>query len=218
MSAIRHVVWDFNGTLLDDVDICVATLNTMLAERALPALSRPQYLESFGFPVYDFYLALGFDFEREDFTTVSHTYITRYEARVGEAVPHDEAKAAIAAVRRRGVTQAVLSAMEHSLLERLLARFELRAAMAEVRGLPDHGASSKVELGRVLQRELGANADEILLVGDTLHDAEVARALGCRCLLYTRGHQERSRLLAAGLPLCDSLADVAGLLEPSAWP
>jgi phosphoglycolate phosphatase len=214
MNAIRHVIWDFNGTLLDDVDCCVATLNTMLAERSLPALSRQQYLERFGFPVQDFYVALGFDFEREDFAEVSRCYIERYGERVGaSASPHAEAQSAISGVRAAAIAQSVLSAMERSLLERLLRRFDLDRHMAAVRGLDHHGASSKIDLGLELQRELGAAPDELLLVGDTLHDAEAAAAIGCRCLLYSRGHQSRKRLERAGVPLCDSLTTVADVVR-----
>ncbi|MFI5308159.1 MAG: HAD family hydrolase [Polyangiales bacterium] len=210
MSVIRHVIWDFNGTLLDDVDCCVATLNTLLAERNLPPLSREQYLDGFGFPVRSFYLELGFDLEREDFTELSRSYIERYTARVGMgARPQAEAQDAIAALSEGAIAQSVLSAMERSLLERLLRGFDLDRHMTAVRGLDHHGASSKIELGISLQREIGATPDEILLVGDTLHDAEAAAAIGCRCLLYSRGHQSLQRLERAGVPVCDSLSVVA---------
>jgi len=103
----------------------------------------------------------------------------------------------------------VLSAMETALLGRLLRRFDLDRHMSVVRGLHDNGASSKVALGIALQGELDLAPERILLVGDTLHDAEVAAAIGCRCLLYAGGHQTRARLERAGVPVCDSLARVA---------
>ena len=205
MNAIRHVIWDFNGTLLDDVDCCVATLNTLLGERALAPVSRAQYLERFGFPVRDFYLALGFDFVREPFERVSDVFIARYTAVLASAAPHARAHDALIELQRRSIAQSVVSAMEQRLLCQLLERFGLDAYMTHVRGLDHLGASSKVELGLALQRELGLAPAEILLVGDTLHDFEVASAIGCRCLLYAGGHQARARLEPCGAPLIDSL-------------
>ena len=58
----------------------------------------------------------------------------------------------------------------------------------------------------------GFAASDAVMLGDTLHDAEVARALGCRCVLVARGHQSRAGLLAAGFPITDSLSDAAALL------
>jgi phosphoglycolate phosphatase len=215
--AIRHVIWDFNGTLLDDVDCCVATLNTMLIERAMQAISREEYLQRFGFPVRDFYVELGFDFEREDFDQVSATYIERYVAVVARAMPHARAHDALAAVARLDVAQSVVSAMEGKLLATLLERFELAPYMANVRGLDHLGASSKIELGLALQRDLGLRPEQVLLVGDTLHDYEMARAMGCRCLLYARGHQARERLEDSSAELIDSLGAVVDYLAPGAF-
>jgi phosphoglycolate phosphatase len=207
--SIRHVIWDFNGTLIDDVDCCVATLNTLLAERALPAISRAEYLARFAFPVRDFYLALGFDFEREDFDQIAAVYNTRYHARIDQAAAHDGAHDALLAIQRRAIAQSVVSASESTLLRTLLLRFGLHEYMTHVRGLDHQRAHSKLEIGLALQRELALAPHEILLVGDTLHDFELARALGCNCLLYARGHQTRERLLDSGAPLVESLAEVA---------
>jgi phosphoglycolate phosphatase len=218
MSVIRHVIWDFNGTLLDDLDCCVATLNTLLAERNLALLSRERYLERFGFPVKDFYLELGFDLDQEDFAELSRTYIERYGERVDMAAPHADALGALEALREREVPQSVLSAMERSLLEQLLQRFGLAGHMAHVRGLDHHGASSKVALGLELQRELDLPPRQILLVGDTLHDHETAAAIGCQCLLFARGHQTAARLTRSGATVIQSLSAVAQLIDATNEP
>jgi phosphoglycolate phosphatase len=213
MSAIRHVIWDFNGTLIDDVECCVTTINTLLGERALAPLSRAQYLDRFGFPVRDFYLALGFDFAREDFDLVSQTFMARYLAVLSGAAPHDSALGVLAELQRRGIAQSVVSATERRLLGELLERFGLSGYMTHVRGLDHLRASSKIELGLALQRELDLQPSELLLVGDTLHDFEVAAAIGCHCLLYARGHQTRTRLEQSGARLIDSLDAVLGFVD-----
>jgi phosphoglycolate phosphatase len=216
MSQIRHVIWDFNGTLLDDVDCCVATLNTLLDERKLARVTRADYLARFGFPVENFYRALGFDFARESFDIVSSTFISRYDERIELAAPHAGAELALAENRRRSIGQSVVSAMEQRMLDRLLLRYGLARHMTHVRGLDHHNATSKVELGLALRHELGVLPEQLLLVGDTLHDYETAAAIGCQCLLYAGGHQSAERLARSGARLIASLAEVAAFIDQQA--
>jgi phosphoglycolate phosphatase len=213
MNQIRHVIWDFNGTLLDDVDCCVATLNTLLDERKLAQVTRASYLARFGFPVQDFYRALGFDFERESFDLVSSTFISRYTERIELALPCSGAELALAENQRRAIGQSVVSAMEQNMLDRLLLRFGLARHMTHVRGLDHHNATSKVQLGLALRHELGVRPEQLLLVGDTLHDYETATAIGCHCLLYAGGHQSAERLARSGAQLIESLAEVAAFID-----
>lgn len=226
MAAIHHVIWDFNGTLLDDVGCCLGALSTLLAERALPALTTERYREEFGFPVRDFYVGLGFDFEREDFDALSRAFIDRYMARIGEARVYDGAHRVLAFVAERALTQSVLSAMEQTMLGELLTRYALREPMRHVRGLSDLRATSKVELGRALLAELDVAPEAVVVIGDTLHDHETAAALGCRSVLVTQGHQTRARieraLRARGLEhgaapvLVDTLGEAQSWLEEHA--
>jgi len=219
MSTIRHVIWDFNGTLLDDVSCCVDVLATLLAERALPAITTERYREEFGFPVRDFYVGLGFDFEREDFDRVSRTFIERYLERIADARAFAGAHDVLRLVAGRALEQSVLSAMEHTMLGDLLTRYELHQPMRHVRGLSDLRASSKVDLGRALLAELDMPADAVVVIGDTLHDFETASALGCRAVLVAQGHQTRARLeretraLPARPIIVDSLPEVATWIE-----
>jgi phosphoglycolate phosphatase len=212
MQAIRHVIWDFNGTLLDDVRCCLDALATLLEERGLPVLSEHGYRDLFGFPVRDFYTAIGFDFERETFDSVSETFIARYVDRLEHARPHRHALEALAWLAARNVAQSVLSAMEQVLLAKLLARYGLGDHLTHVRGLSDLNASSKVQLGVELMAQLALPPESVLLVGDTLHDHETAQALGCHCLLVAHGHQHRARLERA-LPYAARTTEVVDSLE-----
>jgi len=226
MAPIRHVIWDFNGTLLDDLSCCLDALGTLLEERGLPALTLDHYRERFGFPVRDFYVELGFDFEREDFDAVSRTFIDRYLDRIVGARAHDGAHDALRFVAQRSIPQSVLSAMEHTMLIDLLQRYELREPMHHVRGLTDLRASSKVELGRALLEEIDEAPDTVVVIGDTLHDHETATALGCRSVLVTQGHQTRARIEralrartrqgAAEPVIADSLGEVVSWLKEQA--
>lgn len=219
MSTIRHVIWDFNGTLLDDVSCCVDVLATLLAERALPPITTERYRQEFGFPVRAFYVGLGFDLEREDFDGVSRTFIDRYLERITDARAFAGAHDVLRFVAGRELEQSVLSAMEHTMLGELLMRYELHQPMRHVRGLSDLRASSKLDAGRALLAEINLPAEAVVVIGDTLHDFETASALGCRAVLVAQGHQTRARLEreTSAQPLqpiiVDNLPEVAAWLE-----
>jgi phosphoglycolate phosphatase len=205
---IHHIIWDWNGTLLDDVDCCVDTLNSLLLERSIPPVSRSSYVGAFGFPVRAYYEGLGFDFEREDFGQLSVDFIARYRARLSSVVLHPSVLSLLATLQGRLRSQRVVSAMEHSLLGEMLHSYGVAPFLQSHHGTSDLQAGSKVEVGRRALAQMGAHPDEVLLVGDTLHDHELAEALGCACVLFTGGHQSEPRLQASRRPLVDALSEI----------
>lgn len=208
-SPYRHVIWDWNGTLLDDLDVCIAVMNQLLARRGLPTLDRPRYHTLFGFPVSRYYASLGFDPCADPFEQVSAEFIAGYEARRLEATLQPRANATLSAVGAAGLGQSILSAYHRDTLREIVAHFRLTEHFGEIAGLDNIHAHSKVALGRELLARLTAAPTEILLVGDTLHDAEVARELGVACVLIAAGHHPAERLRASGAPVYDDLAAFA---------
>jgi phosphoglycolate phosphatase len=193
---IRHVIWDWNGTLLDDVDHALHALNRVLEERGKPQLDRSDYRRRFGFPVRAFYGEIGFDLETEDFAALSERFMGHYNAVAAGAPARPDAIFTVRRLSEQGVLQSVVSAMEVTLLSSMLRARGLLDHLAHVRGLDHLQASSKVALGVDLMESLraqGAVPDETLFVGDTLHDLETADAMGCRCVLYAHGHQAPER-------------------------
>lgn len=151
---IRHVIWDWNGTLLDDVEHALIALNSLLDERAMQRVDRDAYRESFGFPVRDFYVGLGFDFEREQFEQVSERFTARYCEAVRTASVHERVRDTLTALQAHGVQQSVLSAMEINLLTSMLSEHGLHGFLQHVRGLDHLHATSKVALGVELMQTL----------------------------------------------------------------
>ncbi|MDR1274565.1 MAG: HAD hydrolase-like protein, partial [Odoribacteraceae bacterium] len=134
MKKYKHVIWDWNGTLLDDVAASVRAINCMLAARALPAVTTRRYRERFGFPVRPYYESLGFDLSREDWHAISVEYVETYASLAGGVALTAGARAALAAIRRAGARQHVLSALKEDLLEGMLERFGIREYFDVVRG------------------------------------------------------------------------------------
>lgn len=215
-----HVIWDWNGTLLDDVELVVDIMNGLLAPRRLPSLDVGRYHEVFTFPVADYYARLGFDLVAEPFEELAIEFMSGYLSRWPEAMLRSGALDALERVAGRGVGQSMLSAAERSLLEEATTHFGVAAFMSHRVGIDDHHAVSKLEHGRAHLADL--DADRVLLVGDTEHDAEVAAELGIECALIEGGHMSGARLRATGLPvyatlgaLFDELGGVAQA-EPAA--
>ena len=59
MNRIEHVVWDWNGTLVDDAKLCVDIVNGILSEHMMPAVSLEFYRDHFSFPVSSYYEKIG---------------------------------------------------------------------------------------------------------------------------------------------------------------
>lgn len=202
----QHIIWDWNGTLLDDAGLCVAIMNDLLALRRLPALAPTTYEEIFDFPVVDYYRKVGFDFAIDPFEKLSDEFIGAYNRRVWACGLRDGAQAALAAGHQRGLTQSILSAMLQSTLDRLIAHFGLTHYFSAVTGLDNHHAAGKLALAQQWIAAQSTPRDTMLLIGDTVHDFEVAAALGIDCWLIHSGHHSRARLAALGAPIIESLA------------
>jgi phosphoglycolate phosphatase len=207
-----HIIWDWNGSLLNDAWLCVEVMNTMLAEHHLHPITLERYREIFDFPVKDYYYKLGFDFKSESFEVVGMDFMIRYNERQSEASLHSGVREVLAAVAEKGLPQSVLSAREENELRSEIRELGLDKYFTKVYGLDDHYAHGKTDVGIRLMKDLGLPREDYLFIGDTLHDAAVAGELGIRCMLVPNGHQSRERLLTAGVPVISSLPEILNLL------
>jgi phosphoglycolate phosphatase len=205
LKKYKHIIWDWNGTLLDDAWLCVEILNDMLTRRKMKTTTLTRYQADFDFPVISYYLKIGFNFEKESFDSIAREYIEAYELRRCKCCLRAGAVDIIKLLKAEGVSQSVLSASQKSSLVEALKLFGLTDFFENIAGLDDYYAHSKMDIGRNLMKNLSADQKEILLIGDTTHDYEVARELGADCLLTPAGHQSKERLLACGAKVCDNL-------------
>lgn len=203
-----HLIWDFNGTILDDVQLGINCVNPMLAARGLPTIPSPDaYRELFGFPIDDYYRRLGFDFEREDYDTVlAPEWVARYLAGEAACAMHAEVLETMRAVKAAGISQILISATKIEQLTAQLERLGILGEFDEVIGLDNiHARSKKAQA--LAWRDRHPNARPLFL-GDTEHDADVADAVGGDCVLFLGGHQSKTRLQPCGKPMIERIGDV----------
>jgi len=204
----QHIIWDWNGTLWDDTWLCVEINIHMLKRRGLPPIDINLYRAKLCFPVTGYYRQLGFDYETEPYPRLAEEFIAEYEKRRFECKLHPEAKELIKFCKTAGIPQAVLSAYEQKALLEATDWFELTGDFTDIIGLNDIYASGKIENGKQYIAGLNIDPGKVLFIGDTLHDFEVAEAMGVQCVLIANGHNSRRRLEACGVPVFDSLGGV----------
>jgi len=205
---MNSVIWDWNGTLLNDIDLCINSINKLLKERNLPKIGTKTYREIFSFPVQEYYKTLGFDFEKEDFSIPAHQFIDLYNEGFGSCSLQKAAIEVLIHFKDKGVRQFVLSAMKHEMLEKTLKMKGISQFFEGVAGLTDHYAVSKIEQGMQLIRDFNIEIEKTWLIGDTIHDFEVATKLGVKCILIADGHQSTERLTQTGGIVIGSLNEL----------
>ena len=104
LSKYKHIIWDWNGTLVDDVWLVVEIINKMLKKRHLPGIDSKKYREMFDFPVTKYYLKLGFDFSKESFEKLAVEFISEYYERFKECKLFDHTEELLKKIRDMGIS------------------------------------------------------------------------------------------------------------------
>lgn len=190
----EHIIWDWNGTLLDDVAHAVMVVNSLLQEHQLPLIDRDQYRQIFDFPVLKYYLKLGFNFEKEAFESLCHKFVDRFMSGAKELPLIAGTKSVLLQLHEEKRMQSVLSATDQINLDSMIHHFELQEIFRFVFGIENKFAGSKIERGHELIKNSQIPISKTVIIGDTLHDLEVARALGIDAVLISHGHQCPTRL------------------------
>ncbi len=192
----KHVVWDWNGTLVDDTWLFVDIMNGVLKERNLKGITLDDYRSVFDFPVENYYSKLGFNFSEEAFETAGLDFIKVYDSRKFEPKLFDDTVPTLNTLKQLGCSHSVLSAQNVVTLKKSISHYQLDGMFEYISGLKDHYAIGKVEQGKNLIKHMDYDSGQVAMIGDTEHDYEVAEAMGIKCFLMNRGHNSSKRLLS----------------------
>lgn len=211
---IRNIVWDWNGTILDDCWLCIESINSLLRFRNLKPLDKERYHNIFGFPVKDYYAKAGFDFTKEPFEIPALQFIELYDRRKKTCRLVPSVENTIRRLNQQGYRQFVLSASEARVLNEMIHHYHLEGLFESVYGLPNHFAAGKAGLALDMAEKLQLHSNETLLIGDTCHDKDVADALGWEVILFSGGHFPRHRLASCQTILIDDFQELIPWISP----
>ena len=208
MKRYKHIVWDWNGTLMNDLCLCLDIVNKMLQRRGLDVVDVVSYREIFGFPLRDYCIHIGFDLKREPFERLSDEFNDMYEMRRCECPLQEGVVDRLSELKNAGIQHTLLSAYGQERLLEIVEFYGLSSLFCAIWGLDNNYGEGKVERGQRCMKEMDWQPSEILYVGDTLHDGEEAKAMGIDCVLVSHGHQNSHRLSQSGYPIVDNLGEV----------
>lgn len=212
----KHIIWDFNGTLLDDVQLSVDCDNHVFDRLGLPRITAQDYCRHMTMPVRDFYTALGIDLHVYPYETISDVWLEMFNRNVLECGLASGALASIDRLAAVGVTHSVLSATYEPDLIAQCRALGLEQRMVAINGLSDQSARKKTEIGRAQMQALGLSGKDVVFVGDMIADAQLAHDLGARCVLVPWGHNSLERLRETGEPIAHRFEELEEILAAMA--
>jgi len=206
----KHLVWDWNGTLLDDLTLVVTATNACLATVGGPVVTADEHRRDFRRPVVDYYTyVLGRPVNHDEFKRLDDAFHEAY--RLGMASLVLTADAHEAMTRWPG-TQSLLSMFFHDELLIEVARHGLAARLSRVDGLPGStGGYRKASYLEAHLAALGLPGSQVVLIGDSVDDGDATAAVGAGCVLYSGGFTDPELLYATGLPVAATLVEAVRL-------
>jgi phosphoglycolate phosphatase-like HAD superfamily hydrolase len=210
-----HLVWDWNGTLLDDIDAVIGATNAAFAEVDLAPVTLEQYREMYCVPIPLFYerllgrLPTEAEWERMD--GVFHRHYA--ERRVGCGLT-EGVEELLVQWQLAGRSQSLLSMYGHEELVPVVRGYGIERHFVRVDGRTGPSGGSKAQhMERHFAALDGISPEHTVIIGDAVDDAVAAAHVGARAVLYTGGSHSRASLEAADVPVVDTLADAVALAE-----
>lgn len=199
MKSNKLIIWDWNGTLLNDVNASICSMNSLLESRNISQINHTRYRDVFTFPVKEYYKKLGFNFSMESFEKLSSEYVSLYKKNSENSGLHIGAAKILDYFQMKNINQIIISAMEQQALEEQIKKSKIFYYFDTVIGLNNIYAQGKIENAKnYFKNNQNINVQECILIGDTYHDFEVSNVLNCGCILVDNGHQNLSKFKLKG--------------------
>lgn len=201
-SSYDNIIWDWNGTLLDDVDVSYNIVMDQMKKCNVPLLSQNELKDLFCFPIKKYYKDMGFDVTDTSFEKLAHDYMTSYKEKIDSVKLFKGVKKTLELLATK--KQFVVSAAEENYLKNLVTHFGLESHFIKLCGLRDSYGTSKTARCHELIKEYNLEPSKTVFVGDTSHDAEVAKECGLDVLLIADGFQNYHYLKTLGVKVIES--------------
>lgn len=208
---ITTILWDFNGTVMDDMGASVAAVNQMCLRRGLPTITEEWYTLHLVMPLERFYSSIGFDMQKEPLAEVSEEFQRECAKQPRPVFP--EVLDALERFRKAGYRQLLFSSLHH---DHLIAQAKERGITAYFEGIVgrrDRSLGGKEQAAAEYLQQHGIKPETVLVVGDLTTDWDMASFVGCPCALIEKGHQHRAVLSKTGAHVLKDASELDGLME-----
>lgn len=209
-----HVVWDWNGTLSDDLWIAVESINACRSVSGLPPISRGDYRNNYQRPVRLFHeWVQGKELTDAEWEVEQATFEAAYSSRAHKAELVVDARTCLEQLKVTGVGQSVLSMLPHSQLNKAISLQAVQQYFALVEGPKGNDSSTKAGL---LQKHVTnpcvRSRQDVVMIGDCVDDATAAATAGIHCVLVASAAYQPRALLQGAAPTFDTLSDAVQAL------
>jgi phosphoglycolate phosphatase len=203
----KYVIWDWNGTLLDDLKASFDAVNDMLEIYEKNPLTLEEYYSYVDTPIYKFYEHI-FDLKVVTMEVIKPLYGELYSKYENDVKLADGAEKLVKKLKGKNVKQYVLSAAHKDDLISHAKRLKIYDEFDEISAASDYEAGSKIDRAKALFERENVDRECCVMIGDTLHDLDTANALGIDCLLYSKGHTDYDTLANTGRAVCSSFEEI----------
>ena len=208
----KMIIFDWNGTLIDDVWLNLNAINGVLEKRRIKPITTEYYRENFLFPVSAFYKELGLDVEKE-WDEITREFGTLYISGMDKVKLFPDVVPSLEELKKLGIEVGIFSAMEHEMLNRHVEMLRISHYFRFIEGIENYYAEGKTHLCKKILEKSGYSEKELLFVGDTCHDYETAKAIGCDTALVSRGHNTAEILRNTGAPVFSSIDELVKIIR-----
>lgn len=191
---IKNIIFDWNGTLIDDTQLSLEIENDLFLERGLRQIDLKEYRDCFCFPVIHYYEKIGFDFKSHSFEDISTQFTKIYSQRYKECHLMHHTVELLKELKERQINCSILSASHYKNLIEQVQYYGIAPFFSDIIGTHTIHAISKVEYGKQWIQKRNLDSQECLFIGDTDHDKDTADAMNVNCILFSNGHQSEEVL------------------------
>ncbi|MEG0977955.1 MAG: HAD hydrolase-like protein [Bacilli bacterium] len=214
-KGIKNVIFDFNGTLIDDVDVSIDALNACITKflGKDKVITKKDYLERFYFPVGKFYEELGFDFKIQSYDEVANFFVNYYMENCSNCKLFPSIIPLLKELKKRNINVYILSASFKDLLIKQLTEYGIENYFTYIIGMENKYAHGKYDVAAEYFAKNPIDFASTIMLGDTTHDAEVATELGVIPVLFSGGHNSEKRLKKSSNYVIDSQEKILNFIR-----
>jgi phosphoglycolate phosphatase len=218
---IKLVAFDWNGTILDDVEGTLEANNRVLEHFGLPVITLEQYREHFRVPIRDYWIALGLDPEFFDQHSEEQekVFLSNYEPQENKFHNRSGIKEVLEFLKDKGIEGIIFSNHIVPHIETQLERLGIKNCFTKILARPLHGRDHQLKRFKDgflnnFVRTNNLKPDEVLVIGDTDEEVEIGKKYGYVTVALKGGHNSTSRLEAVQPDfLIDDMKDLKPIIE-----